>query len=278
MSSTQSSARRQRVERNIYKRTSAAGRTVYEVGYRDSAGRQRWKVVNGGITAARAERDDVLGRKGKGQAVQPNPRLRFGEAADRWLAEQVSELRPATQASYRNSVEVHLRPRWARTRLDAITVDDAARLVRELRAERKAEWTISTILRAASRIFQFARRRMNWHGENPLAGLENGERKGRRHRPAAHLPRRRAGADPRRRPRAPQDAVRPGRHDRSAAVGVPRPRVARSRPGRRRGCHCQLRLPGGPPGQAPAAEDGGEPAHGRASALAGGHAAGAQGP
>jgi integrase len=78
--------------------------------------------------------------------------------------------------SYRNSVETHLRPRWGRRRLDSITVDDAARLVRELRADGKAEWTISTVLRAGSRVFTFARRRLNWHGENPIAGLENGER------------------------------------------------------------------------------------------------------
>lgn len=109
MSSTNGSARRQRVERNIYQRTNAAGRAVFELGYRDSAGRQRWKVVEGGITAARAARDDVLGREGKGAHVQPNPRLRFEDAADRWLAEQVAELRPATQAIYRSAVDTHLR-------------------------------------------------------------------------------------------------------------------------------------------------------------------------
>jgi integrase len=172
MSNAKATARRTRVERNIYRRADGK----LEVGYRDSAGKQRWQTVPGGITAARAERDSILGAKGKGERVQPNPRLRFDEAADRWLAEQVVELRDATQASYRNSVETHLRPRWGRRRLDAITVDDAARLVRELRGEGKAEWTISTVLRAASRIFKFARRRMNWHGENPITGLEKGER------------------------------------------------------------------------------------------------------
>ena len=32
------------------------------------------------------------------------------------------------------------------------------------------------MLKAASRVFKFARRRLSWHGENPVAGLENGER------------------------------------------------------------------------------------------------------
>jgi integrase len=165
-------ARRTRVERNIYRR--ADGR--FEIGYRDSAGKQRWKVIAGGISAARAERDAILGAKGKGEHVLPNPRLRFDDAAVKWLDEQVAELRPTTQAIYRNSIETHLRPRWGRKRLDAITVDDAAKLVRDLRAEGKSEWTISGILKAASRVFKFARRRLHWHGDNPIAGLENSER------------------------------------------------------------------------------------------------------
>ncbi len=173
MSSTGSTpARRVRVERNIYRR--ADGR--FEIGYRDSTGKQRWKVIAGGISAARAERDAILGAKGKGEHVQPNPRLRFDEAADRWLADQVDELRPQTQASYRNSIETNLRPRWGRRRLDAITVDDAAKLVRELRAEGKSEWTIATVLQAGSRVFKFSRLRLRWHGENAILSLENGER------------------------------------------------------------------------------------------------------
>src|SRR4051812_5184999 len=150
--------RRVRVERGIYRRRDGK----FEIGYRDSAGKQRWKTIaNGGITAARAELNGVLGDKGKGKIVQPNPRLRFGEAADRWLAEQVTDLRPNTQASYRNSIETHLRPRWGRRRLDSISTDDAARLVREMRAKGMAETSIASVLRAANRVFRFAARRMS---------------------------------------------------------------------------------------------------------------------
>jgi len=176
MSKANATARRVRVERNIYRRQDASGHTVHEVGYRDSAGRQRWRTVDGGITAARAARDDVLGRKGRGERVQPNPRLRFGEAADAWLAGQVAELRPATQAIYSNAIETHLRPRWGRRRLDTITVEDVAGLVRELRKEGKAEWTIAGVVKAANRTFKFAKRRMNWHGQNPVLELEKSER------------------------------------------------------------------------------------------------------
>jgi len=176
MSSKQATPRRVRVpgERNanVYRRYD--GR--FEVGYRDSTGRQRWTEAIDTITAARARRDDVLGRKGKGEHVQPNPRLKFGEAADRWLADQVVELRPQTRAAYTSHVETHLRDRWGRRRLDTITVDDAAKLVRELRAEGMAESSIASIVAVAGRVFKFAARRMAWHGVNPIPLMENGER------------------------------------------------------------------------------------------------------
>ena len=174
MSSTQATpARRTRVERNIYVRGD--GKT-YEVGYRDSASKQRWKVVAGGITAARRERDALIGAKARGEVVRPNPRLRFGEAADKWLAEQVAELRPATRAIYANAVNLHLRPRWGNRRIDHLTVDDAAKLIRELRAYGLAEWTISGIVKAGNRVFRFAQRRLGWHGVSPFTLLESGER------------------------------------------------------------------------------------------------------
>lgn len=157
---------------NIYRRYDGK----LEVGYRDSTGRQRWSGPFDTIGAARRERDGILAAKGAGKRVQPNPRLRFGDAAERWLAEQVSELRPKTRRNYENAVRVHLAPRWGARRLDSITVDDAARLVRELRAEGKAEWTINGVTKAANRVFKFAARRLSWAGQNPLSLLENGER------------------------------------------------------------------------------------------------------
>ena len=48
MSESNAHARRVRIERNIYRRASG----VYEVGFKDASGRQRWRTVDGGITAA----------------------------------------------------------------------------------------------------------------------------------------------------------------------------------------------------------------------------------
>jgi len=176
MNSSHATPRRRREpgdrNRNIYRRYD--GR--FEVGYRDSTGRQRWTSAFDTITAARAARDDFLGRKARGDRVQPNPRLRFGEAADRWLDGQVVDLRPATQAIYRNAIDNHLRPRWGRHRLDAITVDEAAGLVRDLRAVSLADNSIVGIIQVANRVFKYAQRRLDWPGVNPISLMERGER------------------------------------------------------------------------------------------------------
>jgi hypothetical protein len=75
-----SNARRVRVERNIYRRPSG----VYEVGFKDAGGKQRWRTVTGGITAARALRDELLARRGRGEHVVTDGRLRFSAGARRY--------------------------------------------------------------------------------------------------------------------------------------------------------------------------------------------------
>lgn len=93
--------------KNIYQRPDGK----FEIGYRDSSGTQRWKVIDGGIKTARAERDTILGARGRGERVQPSPRLRFGDAYDRWLAEHVAGLRERTRDGYKGYAKTHLLPR-----------------------------------------------------------------------------------------------------------------------------------------------------------------------
>ena len=145
---------------------------LLEVGFRDADGRQRWRGPFETITAARAGRGDARAKARGGERESANPRLKFGEAADRWLAEQVVELRRQTRARYASHVRNHLRPRWGHRRMDAIDVTDAARLVRELRAAGLAESSINSVLQVANRVFKFARRHCRWRGENPLELLE----------------------------------------------------------------------------------------------------------
>src|SRR5437868_12759241 len=139
MSADRNEARRVRVERNIYRRPTG----VLEVGFKDASGIQRWRTVDGGVMAARRLRDELLARRGRGETVAPDSRLRFGEAAELWLAGPVLDLRTTTQAGYRSAVEHHLLPHFRNRRLDGITADDLAALVRDLRHQRKSEATIA---------------------------------------------------------------------------------------------------------------------------------------
>lgn len=172
MSKPNATARRVRVERNIYRRPTG----VFEIGFKDGAGVQRWRTVEGGITAARALRDELLAARGRGERVAPNPRLRFGEASERWLTGYVVDLREATHQLYRNAVERHLRPRFATRRLDAITADDLALLVRDLRAAGLSESSAQNVLGVVNRIYRYAARRLGWAGTNPVSLMLPAER------------------------------------------------------------------------------------------------------
>jgi integrase len=172
MATDSQAPRRVRVERNIYRRPSG----VYEVGFKDGAGRQRWRTVTGGITAARAMRDELLARRGRGERVVPNGRLRFGAAAAAWLDGPVLYLRPRTRECYRNAIEQHLLPVFATRRLDAIAPDDLAGLVRDLRTKGLSESTIVIVIGVANRLFRFAARRLAWSGTNPVSLMLPSER------------------------------------------------------------------------------------------------------
>ena len=164
--------RRVRVERNIYRRPTG----VLEIGFKDASGIQRWRTVDGGVMAARKLRDDLLARRGRGETVAPDSRLRVAEAATHWLEGPVQDLRPATQAGYRSAVEQHVLPRYRNRRLDALTADDLAVLVRELRQNGKSEATIAAVLGAIGRIYKFAARRLGFTGANPTTLMLASER------------------------------------------------------------------------------------------------------
>ena len=172
MADSSPAPRRIRVERAIYRRSTG----VLEVCFKDETGRLRWRTVDGGILAARKLRDDLGARRARGESVAPNLRVRFGEAADRWLNGPVLDLRDTTQAKYRSIVHGHLRPRFEARRLDGITADDLADLVRELRADGKSEATIAVALAVLGRIYKFAARRMEWTGTIPTTLMLSSER------------------------------------------------------------------------------------------------------
>ena len=182
-----------RVAPGVWKRRGADGQDRYEITYRDSNGRQRRQVVDGGRRAAETALADVKSRMGKGERVVPSPRLTFAEAADRYLTAQTA-LRPATILAYATALNTHLLPAWGHKRLDHIDVDEVARLVERMQtAEYRAEvdrrlerpasgkdgyapWAIRAALVPAGRVFDFATRRVGWAGINPVRQLDRSER------------------------------------------------------------------------------------------------------
>lgn len=164
--------RRTRVERNIYKRADGK----FEIGFKDGSGVQRWRTVSGGITAARALRVELLAKRAGGERVAPNVRLRFGEAADRWLDGPVTDLRETTRAGYRNAVDRYLRPRFQTRRLDSIGPDDVVVMVRELRETGLSESTCAYAVATLGRVYRYAARRLSWAGQDPTALLLRSER------------------------------------------------------------------------------------------------------
>lgn len=172
MSEHERPPRRVRVERNIYRRPSG----VYEIGFKDGAGKQRWRTVEGGITAARAARDELLSRCHRGERVASDRRLRLADAAAKWLDGPVRDLRPRTQECYRSALERHLLPAIGNRRLDSISPDDLSILVRELRRDGLSEATIVVVIGVANRVYRYAARRLGWSGTNPVALLLPSER------------------------------------------------------------------------------------------------------
>jgi integrase len=164
--------RRVRIERGIYRRPTG----VLEVGYKDEIGRQRWRTVDGGILAARKVRDDLSARRARGESVAPKAKLRFGDAASAWLTGPVTDLRDTTQVKYRCMIRDHLEPRFGSRILHALTAEDMATLVRDLRAERKSEATIAVILSVVGHVYKYATRRLGWIGTIPTTLMLQSER------------------------------------------------------------------------------------------------------
>jgi integrase len=167
---------RERVEQNIAKRTTARGE-VYEVEYRDAEGRQRRRTVKGGIQVARRVRNKLLSERDEGESVPVDPRLTFGKAADAYRAdldarEQDGDVSAETAARYRGVLDRHLLPALRTKRLTSIKAKQLDELVSALRAKGLAPRSILKALVVLSLVFDYARTREGWAGQNPVTGYD----------------------------------------------------------------------------------------------------------
>jgi integrase len=169
--SKQHATARERVEPGIWRRGDRL-----EITWRDGTGKQRRRVVNGGIMAARKQLAAEIGKRTTGERVTADPRLTFNRAADTWFDEHVmANLRPASQSAARSSLK-HLRAAFGSRRLTAIEPRDVARFIRARKAAGAADNTVRANVHALSGIFRFASRHLGYPGANPCAVLDRRER------------------------------------------------------------------------------------------------------
>jgi integrase len=190
--------RRIRVEAGIYKRPDDR----LEIGWRDAQGKQRWRVVEGGIKAARAALAQEHAKRARGERVASDPRLTFNAAADAWWDARVVKLRPATQSAYGAALK-HLRDHFGKQRMTQITPTDVAKYVHKKQSEPRADrptatsnkpaattdkrktkkkveplkgWTIKGQMTVLSSVFTYAARHLGLTAQNPVALLDSVER------------------------------------------------------------------------------------------------------
>jgi integrase len=163
-------ARRTRVERGIYRRPD--GRL--EIGWRDAQGKLHWRVVDGGITAARAALATEHAKRARGEVVAADPRLTFDAAATAWWEARVTRLRPATKRSYGPALK-HLRAHFGRQRIASITPADVAAYV-AAKNQRLKGWTVKGHLTVLSAVYRYANRHLGVAAPNPVAALDSVER------------------------------------------------------------------------------------------------------
>lgn len=162
-------ARRTRVERGIYKRPD--GRL--EIGWRDAQSKLHWRVVDGGVKAARAALASEHTKRARGETVAADPRLTFDSAADAWWEARVGRLRPATARSYGPALK-HLRERFGHQRMSSITPGEVASYVASKHSLKG--WTIKGHLTVLSAVFRYANRHLGVTTPNPVSMLDSVER------------------------------------------------------------------------------------------------------
>lgn len=184
--------RRVNVEPGVYKRQGADGKDQLEICWRDSKKRLRWKRIQGGVIAARAELARQKADASRGVRVAEDPRMTFAQASAAWFADlEASEARPKTIKTHRSALK-HLDDFFGPQRLAEITVTDVKKYLAKMRnADRGLRtlssgdkikrggyksWTLRGHAATASAIFTFAGRELGFTGVNPWTLLTKAER------------------------------------------------------------------------------------------------------
>ncbi|HZS62857.1 MAG TPA: site-specific integrase [Gemmatimonadaceae bacterium] len=144
----------------------------YEVQFRDSDGRLRFKTMDGSFEDAKQLRAELTTKVRKGELVRPT-RATFGEYAEAWLAGL--DRRPNTLSTYRYALDRHLLPRFKRRRLTEIQPDDLRRMVVEMKRDGFSAATTGSALNVLAGIMKRAVREGQL-ASSPLARLDAHDR------------------------------------------------------------------------------------------------------
>ena len=160
---------RVRVERGIYRQPNGK----YAVCWRH-AGRLRFRTVGFDLTDAQRARLALIAATREGK-VPVSPRLRFETVASWWLERfeakvAAGERHPRTLEAHRYQLDRHLLPALGRRRVAALTVDDVAELLHQLRRAGRSAKTAPSALATLQSVLRFARRR-GWVVADPVTGL-----------------------------------------------------------------------------------------------------------
>jgi integrase len=143
------------------------------------AGRLRFRTVGFDLAEARRARLALIAATRDGQ-VPVWPRLRFETVAGWWVERfeakvAAGERHPRTLEAHRYRLDRHLLPAFGRRRVAALTVDDVAELLHELRHKGCSAKTSASALATLQSVLRFARR-CGWIVADPVEPLEHDER------------------------------------------------------------------------------------------------------
>jgi integrase len=134
-----------------------------EIVWKDQAGKTRRRAVDGlSIKTARDELAKARARRARHETEPLNPRTTFGEVADTFERAHVANLRPRSQAVYRQALR-DLREAFGSRRITSIGKADLREFVAELRTREHRQGkgmkanTIQVRLSALSAVYSFAR-------------------------------------------------------------------------------------------------------------------------
>ena len=162
-------------ERGVYYRLDASGSRRYEITFTDPAtGRQRWRVVEGDLKAARAVRGDMLAKAARGERILTPSTATLREVGDEWLAAQ-AHLRPATVKWYSHALGAYIGPQLGRRKIGTVREDEIVGLIADMQRKGYAAWTVRGTLTVLGRVLGYAARR-GMIPDNPVRRLERSER------------------------------------------------------------------------------------------------------